>query len=140
MSYQLILERALACFADPSRRYEYFQLYSDDILLHGYGPIKPGLENIKQFYYAFWDVFPDARVTAQEMIEQDNILAVRHLTTGTQQKSFLGVPATGKSVALPGISVLHFRGDRCFERWTCSDSLLLLSQIGGWPTRTPAAG
>jgi len=26
---------------------------------------------------------------------------------------------------------LHFRNGQCFQRWTCSDSLILLSQIGG---------
>ena len=131
MSHRLILERALECFADPSRRQDYFALYSDEIVLHGYGQMEPGLESVKQFYSAFWDVFPDARVTAQEILDTEEALAVRHVTTGTQQKTFLGVAASGKRIELPGISILHFRNSRCFERWTCSDSLLLQTQIGG---------
>jgi predicted ester cyclase len=135
MSHRQTLERAFECFADPSRRQDYFQLYSDDIVLHGCGAIEPGLESVKRFYFAFWDVFPDARVTAHEMIETEDTLTVRHVTTGTQQKVFLGVAASGKRIELPGISILHFRKGRCFERWTCSDSLLLLTQIGGFPAR-----
>jgi predicted ester cyclase len=137
MSHRLVLERALECFADPSRRPDYFDLYSDDIVLHGYGAMEPGLEGVKQFYSAFWDVFPDARVTAQEIIETEDALTVRHVTTGTQQKTFLGVAASRKRIELSGISILHFRQGRCFERWTCSDSLLLLTQMGGFPLRNP---
>ncbi len=133
MSNQQIVERVLMYFADPGRRQDYFRLYSEDIVLHGYGDINPGLESVKQFYHAFWAVFPDAKVTVEEFIEQGDTLVVRYTITGTHQRVFMNVAATGKSIRLPGISILRFRNGQCFERWTCSDSLLLLSQIGGFP-------
>lgn len=136
MSNRRNLERALECFADPFKREEYFQLYSHDVILHGYQSVEPGLDSVKQFYKIFWDTFPDARVVAEEIIDQQEILVVRHVTTGTQQNIFMGVPAAGQRIELPGISILHFRNGRCFERWTCSDSLLLLKQIGGFPVRS----
>ena len=85
---------------------------------------------MKQFYYAFWAVFPDAKVTLQELLEEADTLVARYVITGTQQQAFMGVTAAGQQIALPGISILHFRSGRCFERWACSDSLLLMSQIG----------
>lgn len=136
MSNRRYLERALECFADPQKREEYFQLYSDDIVLHGYQGVGPGLDSVKQFYQSFWNSFPDARVAAHEIVEQDETLVARHVTTGTQEGEFMGVPAARQRIELPGISILHFRKGRCFERWTCSDSLLLLKQIGGLPIRT----
>jgi predicted ester cyclase len=123
-------DQALECFADPSRRHQYFLLYSDDIILHGYQGIEPGLESVKQFYNAFWAVFPDARVTVQELLEQADTLVARYVITGTQREAFMGVAAAGQRIELPGISILHFRNGRCFERWACSDSLILLTQIG----------
>ena len=93
--------------------------------------MEPGLENVKQFYNAFWEVFPDAQVTVHELIEDDDTLVVRYVITGTQQRALMGVAAVGQRIELPGISILHFRDGRCFERWTCSDSLLLLDQIKG---------
>jgi steroid delta-isomerase-like uncharacterized protein len=131
MTNKAALEQSLGYFADPDKRQEYFRLYSDDIVLHGYQGIEPGLENVKQFYYAFWKVFPDARVILQELVEEDDTLAVRYVITGTQHEPFMGVAASGQRIELPGISILHFRNGRCFERWTSSDSLLLLRQIGG---------
>lgn len=137
MSNRRTLERAIECFADPAKRQSYFELYSDDIVLHGYQGVEPGLENVKRFYAAFWQAFPDAKVTAKEIVEQGNTLVVRHITTGTQRASFMGTPASGRAIELPGISILHFRNDRCFERWICSDSLLLLTQLGAFPIRRP---
>lgn len=130
MSNRQTLARAVQCFADPHIRQEYFQLYSDDIVLHGYQGVEPGLESVKQFYYAFWAVFPDAKVTVQEVLEDADTLVSRYVITGTQQKAFMGVAAAGQQIALPGISILHFRSGRCFERWAYSDSLGLMSQIG----------
>jgi predicted ester cyclase len=130
MSNRANFERAIECFADPRKRQEYFSLYSDDIVLHGYQGIEPGLESVKQFYNAFWAVFPDAEVKVQEVLEVGDTLVARYLIEGTQRESFMGIAAAGKRIELPGISILRFRGGRCFERWACSDSLVLLSQIG----------
>ncbi len=129
MSNQEMLEQALLCFADPHKRDDYFQLYSDDIVLHGYQGVKPGLASVKQFYYAFWKTFPDAQVVSDDLICNGDTLVVRYTTKGTMQESFMGVAATGQRIRLPGISILHFKAGKCFERWTSSDSLVLLHQI-----------
>jgi steroid delta-isomerase-like uncharacterized protein len=130
MSNRDSFSHAIKCFSDPQRRNEYFQLYSDDIILHGYQGIEPGLESVKRFYYAFWKLFPDAQVLIQDLIGEDDPLVARYTITGTMHEPFMGVPATGQRIELPGISILHFRNNQCFERWTCSDSLVLLNQIG----------
>jgi hypothetical protein len=43
------------------------------------------------------------------------------------REAFMGVPAKGQRIELPGISILHFRNGQCFERWACSDTLVLLT-------------
>jgi steroid delta-isomerase-like uncharacterized protein len=131
MSNRSTFESAIACFADPTRREEYFHLYTDDIVLHGYQGVEPGLESVRRFYHAFWKVFPDAAVTIQEIIEDGDRLVARYLITGTQQETLMGVPARGQKMELPGISGLHFKDGHCFERWACSDSLIVFHQIGG---------
>jgi predicted ester cyclase len=107
MSNRQILEYALKCFAEPNKRQDYFRLYSDDIALHGYQGVKPGLGNVKQFYYAFWKIFPDAKVTLQELVEEEDTLVACYVITGTQHESFMGVTADGQRIELLGISILH---------------------------------
>jgi predicted ester cyclase len=110
MSNRQNFDRALECFADPQRRQEYFHLYSYDIVLHGYQGVEPGLESVKQFYYAFWAVFPDAKVTVQELLEDAETVIARYLITGTQQQAFMGVAAAGQPIALPGIAFCSSEG------------------------------
>ena len=136
MSNRVTFSQAIKCFSHPQRRNDYFQLYSDDIILHGYQGIEPGLESVKQFYHAFWKLFPDARVLVQDLIGEGDTLVARYTITGTLHEVFMGVPATGQRIELPGISILHFRNGQCFERWTCSDSLVLLNQIGAYVVGT----
>jgi len=53
--------------------------------------------------------------------------------TGRHVDEFMGVPATGTPVTLRGITILHFRGGRCVERYSQADMLGLLIQIGAVP-------
>jgi predicted ester cyclase len=46
---------------------------------------------------------------------------------------FMGVPASGTAIALPGITILHFRGGRVIERFSQADMLGLLIQVGAVP-------
>jgi steroid delta-isomerase-like uncharacterized protein len=133
MAYREIVERALICFAEPSRRDAYFDLYAEDVVLHGYEGVEPGLDSVKRYYGGIWAVFPDARVHAEDMIEIDDKVALRFIMTGTHRGPFLGLNATGKSIRLPGMTILRFKGSKCVERWSVADSLSLLVQLGGYP-------
>lgn len=46
---------------------------------------------------------------------------------------FMGVPASGTAITLPGITILHFRGDHVIERFSQADMLGLLVQLGAVP-------
>ena len=52
---------------------------------------------------------------------------------GTAQKEFRGLPATGKSYAMSGISVHKWQNDRIVEQWTNYDLLGALQQLGITP-------
>jgi steroid delta-isomerase-like uncharacterized protein len=133
MSYRDIVEHALVCFAEPSRRDAYFDLYAEDVVLHGYVGVEPGLDSVKRYYAGIWAVFPDARVDVEDMLEIDDKVALRFTMTGTQSGPFLGLNATGKSIRLPGMTILRFEGRKCVERWSVADSLSVLVQLGGYP-------
>jgi steroid delta-isomerase-like uncharacterized protein len=133
MSNREIVEHALACFAEPSRRDSFFDLYAEEVVLHGYAGVEPGLDSVKRYYAGIWAVFPDARVHAEDMLELDDKVALRFTMTGTQRGPFLGLNATGKSIRLPGMTILRFEGRKCVERWSVADSLSVLVQLGGYP-------
>jgi predicted ester cyclase len=115
---------AIKCFSDPQKRIDYFRLYSDDIILLGYQGIEPGLESVKQFYYVFWKLFPDAQVLIQDLVGERDTLVARYTITRTMREAFMGVPAKGQQIELPGISILHFRHGPMFR------ALDMLKQFG----------
>jgi steroid delta-isomerase-like uncharacterized protein len=131
MSHKQIIERALAQFADPSRRDQYFDLYSDNVVLHGYG-IEPGLDNVRRYYAAVWAAFPDAHISAEELIETEDRVVVRFEMRGTHRGPFLGIQPSGKSIVLPGMTILRFEEQCCVERWSVTDGLALLVQLGAF--------
>jgi len=133
MQYRQIVEQALVCFAEPARRDAYFDLYAEDVVLHGYDGVEPGLDSVKRYYAGIWAVFPDARVNAEELIEVNDRVVVRFIMTGTHCGPILGLNATGRTVRLPGMTILRFKDRKCVERWSVTDSLSLLVQLGGFP-------
>jgi predicted ester cyclase len=133
MSNRDIVERALLCFADPQRREQYFDVYSENVILHGYSGVEPGLDSVRRYYAEIWSVFPDARVIAEELIETDDKVILRFAMVGTHTQPFLGIDATGRSVRIPGMTILRFKDQKCVERWSVTDSLSLLAQLGAFP-------
>ena len=59
--------------------------------------------------------------------------SIRFTMTGRHVDEFMSVPASGTAIALPGITILHFRGDRVVERFSQADMLGLLVQVGAVP-------
>lgn len=134
MSHTQLAQRALECFANPSLRKQYFDLYSDDIVFHGYG-LEAGLNSVKAYYAQLWAAFPDAVVDADEMIESGDKLVIRFVLRATHRGPFLGVEPMGKPVVVPGITILRFDGDKCVERWSVVDGVALLAQLGALGSR-----
>ena len=53
---------------------------------------------------------------------------------GTHSAEFFGVPATGRSVEIDGMSIFRFRDGRIAERWQSLDALgLLRPSFGAMP-------
>jgi len=53
--------------------------------------------------------------------------------SGRHVQEFMGVPATGAAITLPGITILRFRRDQVIERFSQADMLGLLVQLGAVP-------
>ena len=125
-----ILLRAGRNFSNPATREAYFDLYHEHAVLHGYAGVEPGIASIKQFYQRFWTAFPDSQLKMEDVFEIGDKVACRFVVEATHQGPFFGVPATGRGVVLPGITILRFADGRCVERWSQADFLGVLVQLG----------
>jgi predicted ester cyclase len=111
----------------------YLALYDPTITLHGYTPEPMDKTAVRGFYSTIFAAFPGCTLTLHETIPAGDRVTARFTLTGRHDGPFLGVPATGREIALPGITVLRFVNGSCVERWSCADMLAVLVQIGAVP-------
>jgi steroid delta-isomerase-like uncharacterized protein len=117
----------------------YLELYSPDIVFHGLQGVEPGIDSVRGFYQAFWAAFPGCKLDFEDTIAEGDRVAIRFAVRGTHGGEFQGIPATGKSVDVAGISIMRFQGGKCVERWSQADFLGMLQQIGAIPVPAGAA-
>ena len=78
--------------------------------------------------------FPDIQWTLEEMIAEGDKVAARFTMRGTHSGTFLGVPPTGKAIAVQAMNIYRLREGQFIEEHGQPDMLGLLQQIGAVPT------
>lgn len=111
----------------------YLELYDEEISLHGYAPEAMGKQEVRGFYEATFAGVSPNRLEFHETLWDGDACSIRFTMSGRHEGEWLGVPATGSEVAVPGITLLHFRGERVIERWSQADLLGFLIQVGAVP-------
>lgn len=110
----------------------YLSLYDDRIRLHGYAPEPMSKTEVRGFYEGIFSAF-EPKLEFHETLWEGDACSIRFTMTGRHVGDFMGVPATGTPIALPGITILHFEDGRVVERFSQADMLGLLVQIGAMP-------
>ena len=111
----------------------YLHLYDEEIRLHGYSPEPMGKAQVRGFYQGIFSAFGTPKLSFEEVLWNGDTCAIRFTMTGRHVQEFMGVPATGTAITLPGLTILHFQGDRVIERFSQADMLGLLVQLGAVP-------
>ncbi len=94
----------------------------------------PGAEGVRQVFAMLKAAFPDMSQSIQDMVAEGDRVAIRSTLHGTHRGEFLGIPATGKQVALPGIDIIRFDEEgKMIEHWGLFDVPLLMQQLGVMP-------
>jgi predicted ester cyclase len=82
-----------------------------DALAPGYSAHAPGLpgpldlEGWSQFTASFVEAFPDLRLTVEDILSSEDMVAARVSFRGTHRGEFQGIPPTGKEVAFSSIEI-----------------------------------
>lgn len=78
--------------------------------------------------------FPDIQWTNEDMITENDKVAVRFTMRGTHKGAFFGVPATEKPVVVQAMNFYRLSDNQIIEEFGQPDMLGLLMQIGAVPT------
>lgn len=93
----------------------------------------PGREGLKDAVTALLTGFPDMRWTIDEQIAEGETVVSRFTMYGTHQGPFMGIPATGKSIAVWGVVIDCVRNGKFAESRIILDTVTLLQQLGVMP-------
>ncbi|MBI2868324.1 MAG: ester cyclase [Chloroflexi bacterium] len=99
------------------------------------GAIPPmSLQAFQQFQAAYFAAFSDSRITIEDMIAEGERVAYRGTVRATHTGGFMGIPASGKQVAVPVIGIARLVDGKVAEWWNSPDRLSWMQQIGAVPT------
>jgi len=108
------------------------QLYADDFVDDSPGGGK-GRELIKEAVTGFHQAFPDLHIEIEDAFSAGDKVVIRYVAQGTQTGSFNGIPSTGKSGKVRGITIFLIENGKIKIEWTEYDRLGLLRQLGVIP-------
>jgi len=104
----------------------------ENIELHGSG-LPPGLEVVKEWFATFATAFPDGYTTIEDMVAEEDRVVARTAFNGTHKAEMQGIPATGKTVSMPGIAIFRLDNGKIAEGWLVNDNLSMMQQLGIMP-------
>jgi steroid delta-isomerase-like uncharacterized protein len=107
--------------------------YTSDSRFHGWAPETLDCSGYKAAMSALLTAFPDSQVFVQDIVADEDKVAVRHSLQGTHLATFQGIPATGRSVAVNAIVLFHMENGKAAELWLNADFLGLMQQLGAIP-------
>ena len=91
----------------------------------------PGREGLKAFLASvLFPAFPDQRWVVEEQITEGDKVVSRFTMYGTHRADFMGIPATGRSIAVKGVVIDRVVNGKWKDSRLLMDNLSLLQQLG----------
>lgn len=104
---------------------------ADSFVNHSVPPgLPPDREGVKQLFTMFRKAFPDFRAVVHDQVAESDKVVTRKTFLGTHEGEFLGIPPTGKEVAIELIDILRLADGKITDHWNVVDQLGLMQQLG----------
>jgi steroid delta-isomerase-like uncharacterized protein len=109
----------------------FYDVVAPDSVDHDAAPGQgPGAEGFEHFFKELYAAFPDLQFVREQVVADEDSVALAYTVTGTQHGVFLGFPPTGKRMKVRGVQISKFANGKLVERWGSSDQLGMLQQLG----------
>jgi steroid delta-isomerase-like uncharacterized protein len=110
------------------------ELMDPQAVAHGLGsdgnPVV-GPAGFRPFFDTLRGTFPDIHITVEDVVSQGEKVACRWSATMTHQGPQLGLPPTGRKVAVTGMTFARVKEGRIVEGWNNWDVMGMMQQLGG---------
>jgi steroid delta-isomerase-like uncharacterized protein len=106
------------------------EIVADNFVDHDYPPdLPPGPEGVKLWFNTLFTAFPDSRALIEDVIAEEDKVAIRFQLVGTHEGEFMGLPASGKQFSMTAISIFRIADGKLVEGWQNADRLGLMQQL-----------
>jgi steroid delta-isomerase-like uncharacterized protein len=95
-----------------------------------------GFEGVKQTMLMLRRAFADQRYEVHRLIGEGETVVIECTLHGRHIGEFMGIPPTGRDVALRSVHIIRYRDGREVETWALQDRLGLLQQLGAVPRQS----
>lgn len=104
--------------------------FADEFVSHTPSGQFNGLDGYKELYNAYVTAFPDCHFTIDTLVEEGDSVSLSYTFSGTHTGPLQDIPATGKRVSVPGVSVSRIVGATSVEERVLWDQHGLMQQLG----------
>jgi steroid delta-isomerase-like uncharacterized protein len=94
---------------------------------------QPGREGLKEVIGQMRAAFPDIHWVLDEMVAEGEKVVSRFTWSGTHRGTFLGIPATGRSISVKGVVIDHVVAGKMVDSRILMDGLSMMQQLGALP-------
>jgi len=110
-----------------------------DSVHHDQPPGAPnGFDGVRQTVTMLATAFSEQRYEVHHVIGDGDTVVIHATMRGRHTGLFLGIPPTGREVALRTMHIVRYRDGREIETWAMQDRLGLMQQLGVIPDGPPA--
>ena len=109
------------------------ELVADGFVSHTWRSTDDGRGDLKRAIARLSTVLADVRFTVEDVIAEDDRVAVRVTAEATQVGAFMGLPPSGKGYSIGEIHIFRVRDGRLAEHWHQYDQLGMMRQLGALP-------
>lgn len=107
------------------------ELASDDFTAHTFGDLPPGREPLKEAMKRAGAGVSDAKFEIQDVIAEQDRVAVRLTTRARHTGTFMGVEPSGNEYSIDEIHIFRVEDGKVLEHWHEFDKARLMEQLQG---------
>jgi steroid delta-isomerase-like uncharacterized protein len=106
------------------------ELVAEDFVPHTWPSTGAGRNDLRRAIERVFNGLTDVDFKIEDMIAENDKVAVRLTASARQTGEFMGLPPSGKSYTIDEIHIFRLREGKIVEHWHQFDSLGLLRQLG----------
>lgn len=106
------------------------EICTEDVISHAPLDEPRGREALKEYEAPVHEAFPGFDVTFEDIVAEDNRVAMRILIRGIHEGEMMGIAPTGTEVKFQNVIFHRMDDGKIAERWVQPDVVGLLQQLG----------